>query len=307
MRGIKDPRAKTVYRYIELIDSLTPQVLLMENVRGFITNRNNSGFQILERAIEQINDTQGTNYKLNVFFVDAADYGVPQHRQRIFIIAHRDGLDFSFPRPTHGPNSPSHRPYTSCAQAFSSIIENKVDGLIPTGKWANLLPTIPPGENYSWHTDKKGGVPLFGWRTKFWNFLLKLSPNLPSWTIQASPGPSTGPFHWENRKISIHEALCIQSIPPWALPYGNYRESIKQIGNAVPSVLSEIIGLEIRRQFFGIRTRRFSRLLPNYPHDFSIQSAYSENIPHEYQKLIGEHMAHPGTGKGPAYTNKKVA
>ena len=54
---------------------------------------------------------------------------------------------------------------------------------------------------------------MFGWRTRYWNFMLKLAKSQPSWTIQASPGPSTGPFHWRNRKLSVKELSRLQTFP----------------------------------------------------------------------------------------------
>ena len=81
------------------------------------------------------------------------------------------------------------------------------------GKWADLLPTIPEGQNYLWHTNRGGGSQLFGWRTRYWSFLLKLAKNLPSWTIQAHPGSSIGPFHWRNRKLSVPEMCRLQTFP----------------------------------------------------------------------------------------------
>ena len=67
-----------------------------------------------------------------------------------------------------------------------------------TGRWSALLPSIPEGHNYLWHTPRnkqKGSEPLFGWRTRYWSFLLKLAKNQPSWTIQAEliPGMDRRP------------------------------------------------------------------------------------------------------------------
>ena len=80
-------------------------------------------------------------------------------------------------------------------------------------KSADLLPAIPEGENYLFHTNRGAGVPLFGWRTRFWNFLFKLAKDRPSWTIQARPGPATGPFHWTNRRLSARELCRLQTFP----------------------------------------------------------------------------------------------
>ena len=66
---------------------------------------------------------------------------------------------------------------------------------------------------------------------------MKLNPELPSWTIIASPGHWEGPFHWNNRRLSIKEAAAIQTFPEDYKFYGSIRSQRKQIGNAVPPLL----------------------------------------------------------------------
>src|SRR6185312_12245754 len=109
------------------------------------------------------------------------------------------------------------------------------------GKWADLLPSIPPGMNYLWHTDRGGGEPLFGWRRRYWSFLLKLAPDQPSWTIQAQPGPATGPFHWDNRRLTGREMARLQTFPDDIQITGSLADAQRQIGNAVPSLLAEVL------------------------------------------------------------------
>src|SRR5690606_36479620 len=136
-------------------------------------------------------------------------YGVPQIRERFFMIAARDGSDFTFPEPTHAPEQdasgqlalPNVEPYRTACDALGDVEPESTDDLEMQGKWAALLPSIPEGHNYLWHTDRGGGLPLFCWRRRYWSFLLKLAKNLPSWTIQAQPGPAIGPFHWNNRRL----------------------------------------------------------------------------------------------------------
>src|SRR5207249_3243156 len=115
--------------------------------------------------------------------------------------------------------------------------------LKPTGKWTGLLKSIPEGKNYLWHTPRGGGDPLFGWRTRYWSFLLKLSKRQPSWTIQAEPGPATGPFHWRNRLLSVEELARLQTFPHGFQVVGNRRSAQRQIRNAVPGALGELPGL----------------------------------------------------------------
>ncbi len=135
--------------------------------------------------------------------------------------------------------------------AIGGMKPNADEDLAVRGQWAALLPSIPEGENYLWHTKRKRGKPLFGWRSRYWSFLLKLAKNKPSWTIQAQPGPAIGPFHWDNRRLSVEEMAAIQTFP-CGLHFVGSRVSLqKQIGNAVPSLVTEVLGREIRRQLFG--------------------------------------------------------
>jgi len=123
------------------------------------------------------------------------------------------------------------------------------DELKVGGKWGHLLPEIPPGDNYLFFTEKRGHPnPIFAWRSKYWSFLLKLSPDKPSWTIQAQPGPYVGPFHWKNRRLTISEIKRLQTFPDDYIIYGNRKSAHRQLGDAVPPLLAEKIGESIRYQ-----------------------------------------------------------
>lgn len=183
------------------------------------------------------------------------------------------------------------------------------DHLSLTGRWADLLPSIPEGQNYQWHTPRNktpGSEPLFGWRTRYWSFLLKLAKAKPSWTIQAEPGPATGPFHWKNRLLSVRELCCLQTFPEDYQIRGARRSAHRQIGNAVPCAIGELLGLEVRRQFFGERVRRSLRLIPNRRSDCPAPESVSA-VPVSYLELRDEYKDHPGTGLGPSARRRRTA
>ena len=166
------------------------------------------------------------------------------------------------------------------------------------------MPAIPEGQNYLWHTEQSGGLPLFGWRTRFWSFLLKLAKNKPSWTIQAQPGPATGPFHWRGRLLSVQELARIQTFPDSYIFAGDRRSAHKQIGNAVPPAIGELFGLEIRRQLFGERVRKRLRLVPDKRDDCP-PAEIPVAVPTKYLAQVGTYNAHPGPGKGPGAQKRK--
>jgi DNA (cytosine-5)-methyltransferase 1 len=223
-------------------------------------------------------------------------------RERVFIVASIDGQELELPPPSHG-EAKDLKPFLTVWDAIGDLDTEKWPAdLNATGRWAALLPSIPEGHNYLWHTPRNasnGGEPLFGWRTRFWSFLLKLAKNRPSWTIQAEPGPATGPFHWRSRLLSIQEMCRLQTFPRNYDILGDWRSARRQVGNAVPSAIGELLGWEIRRQLLGERVTPTLALLPTRRRDCPPPEPPAV-VPEEYRSLRAKHREHPGTGKGPA-------
>ena len=107
-----------------------------------------------------------------------------------------------------------------------------------------------------------------------------------------------GPFHWKNRRLSAKELARLQTFPSDVVIEGNDGSMRKQLGNAVPSLLAEVLGREIRRQLLGERAVPGAlKLLPpdrGAPPDPEPPQA----VPRRFRTLIGKHPPHPGTGKG---------
>jgi DNA (cytosine-5)-methyltransferase 1 len=305
-KGLSDPRAKTLRAYLRVVEAALPQVLLLENVNGIALNGHGSrsGLKLLAEELRMINRRQGTKYDLQLVQLNSADYGVPQFRDRLFIIASIDGKKLDEPPRTHGDDK-RLEPYRTAWDAIGNLDKKTWSrDLEPTGKWANLLKSIPEGKNYLWHTPRGKGQPLFGWRTRYWSFLLKLSKTQPSWTIQAYPGPATGPFHWRNRLLSIEELARLQTFPADYKIVGDRRSAVCQIGNAVPCAIGELLGVEIRRQLLNEKhVRRRLRLIPSRREDCP-RSHPCRPVGRGYLHLRASHPAHPGKGLGPGARKK---
>lgn len=304
---MNDPRAQCVSEFMRVVNDLLPKVVLIENVTGIGYSDKNDGLNFIKARFQEINRDNKVNYNPVVEVINAADYGVPQVRKRIFIIASRYGETFKFPSARFSEDGKLDgkdvEPYRTAWDAIGDLEHGNVESdLELKGKWADLLPSIPEGQNYLWHTQRMGGLPLFGWRTRYWSFLLKLSRNKPSWTITASPGPATGPFHWRNRNLSIRELARLQTFPDNYVFSGPRRERVKQIGNSVPPAIGELIGLEIRRQFFANRVRHKLKLVPEKNINKSLEIRLKK-VPQKYLELIDNHKDHPGVGRGPGAKN----
>lgn len=265
VKRLEDPRAQTLNEYIRVLGEALPKAFLIENVYGLAYEGKNEGLLYLKKAVDAINKLQGVNYTFNWAVLNSADFGVPQIRERVFIVGSRDGIPFRFPSPRFISRVNSRTPgqsiglfqdletYRNTWDAIGDLASPVAKGVPKSqigGKWAELLPSIPPGENYLYHTNKGKGAPIFKWRSRYWSFLLKLHPELPSWTIQAQPGSSIGPFHWENRRLTMRELARIQTFPDDVNVLGGITQVQKQIGNAVPSAMAEVLAKEIRIQFF---------------------------------------------------------
>lgn len=306
---LDDPRAGTLGAYFRVLRDTLPRTFLLENVPGLAYQRKSEGLELIARMIRKLNRDCGTSYTFSVGKLNAADYGVPQLRERIFVIGDRDGRRYSFPAPTHVPPGGNglalgQKPYAIAWDAIGDLQEDGDPDLRPRGKWAELLPSIPEGENYLWHTQRGGGLPLFGWRRRYWSFLLKLAKGLPSWTIQAQPGPAIGPFHWNSRRLSALELCRLQTIPGGYMVLGNVASVQRQLGNAVPCALADVLARAIRRQLLGDEVGLDSRLVPT-PRRPLPEPEPVGAVPLKYRHLAGDHEAHPGTGQGYAASRRK--
>lgn len=94
----KDPRNSLFRNFIQWVTVLEPKVFVMENVRGLLTRKNEVG----EKVIEIIKaDFRSLGYTVTVWELNAANYGVPQNRERIFIVGNKLGIEMSEPPITH--------------------------------------------------------------------------------------------------------------------------------------------------------------------------------------------------------------
>ena len=243
--GTTDSRGVLFREYVRILKELSPRGFLFENVYGITGAQNGAAWLEIQKAFRE------AGYRLFFRILDAADYGVPQHRERLIIVGLRSG-DFRFPRPTHGPDSIDNTPFYNAGTAVSEVPltpEESRPGL--GGRFGHLLPAIPPGLNYSFYTEKLGHPkPIFAWRSKFSDFLYKADPSAPVRTIKASGGAYTGPLHWNNRFFSIGEYKRLQTFPDNYAISGGKQVAVKQIGNSVPPQLARMLAIAIQQQVF---------------------------------------------------------
>jgi len=249
-RAMKDENSFTLKEYFRALKELTPKVFLFENVFGFAYKPHKEALNYLKEKSKKF------GYSISYKIINCANYGIPQTRKRFFCIGAKKGLNsFIFPEETHADpkRKLNKKKWVTCGDILTDIdFDLPEDENMRAGsKHKDLLNKIPPGKNYLFFTKKRGYPnPKFKWRSRYWSFLLKLSPKRPSWTIQASHSNNMGPFHWKNRFLRISEIKRIQTFDDNYFFYGNYRTQWRQIGNAVPSLMAKILAKSIKEQYF---------------------------------------------------------
>ncbi|MFC1989605.1 DNA cytosine methyltransferase [Chloroflexota bacterium] len=241
-KGVDDNR-NMIGDYLRILRELTPDGFIFENVESLLHPTNKKAVDIIISFISKMN----YDYKLVKAY--ALDYGVPQKRRRIFIVGSRKKFQSEEPQKTHcspeNCNSNGLIPYESVGKyihKYSGQEFFEPEEVTSLGTYAKELEEIPPGKNYFALTERDGYPnPRFKANKRFWSFLLKLHPDMPSWTISAQPGPWVGPFHWTSRRLRVPEIAAIQTFPENYKFIGSRRAIQRQIGNAVPPLMAKTI------------------------------------------------------------------
>jgi DNA (cytosine-5)-methyltransferase 1 len=265
-KGLRDPRAKLLKEYVRVLSEARPAGFIFENVASLLHPTHRAALEIV------LDGARDAGYTTAIKLIHAVEHGIPQTRSRVFVLGLRGKSAPTFPAPTHfWPAPPVGGPKLRPAETAGKWIGHldRADLLEPEevvrGRYARHLGEIPPGWNYKALTAWAGyRRPHFVAETKYWSFLLKLSPARPSWTLPASPGPWVGPFHWTNRRLRLPERAALQTFPPGYRFAGTRRDVIRQVGNAVPCLLGSKIAAHLLGLILGHAPSRGRKLRYRY-------------------------------------------
>lgn len=220
--SLDDPRGQLTIKYFDLIAALRPRAFLFENVPGLLTVNDGSDFSLLWKFIQK-----KIGYTLYRKVLKATDFGVPQIRERLFIIGFRPDVDstgFKFPE-----KCSAKKDVGLPIPVPSGLALEDVDGLpnqeirVHTPEVVARFKKVPQGK-------RDGG-----------SYCDRIDPKLPSHTILigSSVGGARPHIHpTEHRVLTVREAARIQSFPDWYVFSGGRTEQYRQVGNAVPPLLA---------------------------------------------------------------------
>jgi DNA (cytosine-5)-methyltransferase 1 len=252
-----DPRNALVQEFAKIVDEIRPQGFLVENVVGL------RDMDFVESVRELF---EASGYAVSTMVLKAADFGVPQLRHRIFFVGRRDGLFFTFPRPTHDigayinvwdaigdlPEIGAGESATKYDQRAFSNYQRQLrrgsrvlQGHVASAHPATLVKAIsyiPDGGN------RQSIPPRYQPRSGFHNSYSRLSSRAPAVAVTQNMGKPSGsrcihPF--QNRGLTAREGARLQGFPDTFHFLGGITSQRLQVANAVSPILASVLAREL--------------------------------------------------------------
>lgn len=236
-KGLDDERGQLIYQFINIVKTLGPSMFMIENVKGMFTHNGGNTFK---KVLSVLGELQ--QYTIHYKILNSLDYGVPQKRERLFIVGTQSKYNhFVFPRQLQCekkvlrdvlvgvPGSPCAKYTEDKKRLFQQIPQG--------GCWVNLPQDTQLaylGKSYDSAGGKRG-------------ILRRLSMDEPCLTLLCTPTQKqTERCHpTEDRPLSIREYARIQTFPDDYVFYGGMASQYRQIGNAVPVLLAKHVALSL--------------------------------------------------------------
>ena len=244
-----DGKYGPLYTYgVKVIEHFAPKFFVAENVGGMSSANEGKAFEKIKQELSAC----GGGYTLTAHKYKSEEYGVAQTRHRIIMVGIRNDIDvvFKVPAPTtadayksvkkalESPPIPADAANCELTRQSATVIER--------------LKLIKPGQNV-WNADLPLNLQLNVKGAKLSQIYRRLHPDKPSYTITGSGGGGTHGYHYkEFRALTNRERARIQSFPDDYVFQGSKESVRKQIGMAVPPLLSQVIFEAILKSFAKI-------------------------------------------------------
>jgi DNA (cytosine-5)-methyltransferase 1 len=221
-------KGQLIFSYVNLICQLKPKAFLIENVPGILSIDGGSGISVVYETLEAAGYTVSPHFVLNT-----KNYGVPQSRNRAFVIGTLNGSIVSAPEPTHTDlHTLFQEPYVTVAQALYKLNPETANMQIRDHKVESTTryKKLNIGERES-----LGRVD-------------RLDPLKPSKTVIAGGSSGGGRSHlhpYIARTMSVREAARIQTFPDDYIFHGKNGRQFTLVGNAVPPLMAEVLARKI--------------------------------------------------------------
>ena len=214
----EDDRGQLFLQMVRIVKTVKPRIFIAENVKGFYTLQGGKFFHFAKKKFTD------AGYKVYSDILDASDYGVPQKRQRLFMVGIRNDINniYEFPERTHGVS----------AKRPKSILRDVIDSLIPEDDKYYFSQRAVDGVKKAKNNMKRAlAQNLDGQCLTITSHLAKASLNSRDPVLLVNSKKEL------YRRFSPREAARIQSFPEKFIFSGSDGDAYRQIGNAIPPVL----------------------------------------------------------------------
>lgn len=277
-KGLEDERGLLLFQMIRFAEAFQPKVIFIEQVKGLISARGQNGEK---GAILQLllNELETLNYISKWKVINSANYGVPQLRERVFIIATKEFNGFKFPEPTHIPKAqPSLlsnlNPFVTVGEVIAGLDQPELKNGGNYQRVDSHVDPTPDGDRYRINGVPEGsylaGQPhlpkeqIKGLTKKDTTKFLRVSRFKPSKTLRGGEIF----FHpLENRYLTPREYMRIHGFPDSYFLKGPIRgrsgrvrnlDQYRQIANSVPPPVAKILAQELYHRFLCQKSSNFS-------------------------------------------------
>jgi len=258
-QSFNDPRGEVMFDFLRIVEDIRPPFFVMENVRGILSAALShekappaaprTGRHAYGTVLRELNRRfSAMGYAVTAELVNAADYGVPQKRERVIFLGSRDGFQMSMPGGAFSREGGAfHPPWRTLRDAFRGLREQDAEFVPYAPNRARFFALLRAGENWrnlpeELQQEALGGAwTSSGGRVGFYR---RLAWDEPAPTVPTSPTQkSTALCHPVRvRPLSVQEYARIQQFPDDWRFRGNTEAKYRQIGNAVPVGLGHAIG-----------------------------------------------------------------
>lgn len=289
--SVQDTRGTLIWDFLRFVEVMRPKFFLMENVRPLLSAavRHRPLAQRPERGGPPLAEDERPGsvlrlfladvpeeYRVDIFEVNAVNYGAPQLRERVFFVGNRFNALVDLPEPTHlAPEAcealarsgslfaGACRPWRTLGEALAGLREESPEVMDFSPRKKRYLEMVPPGGNWRSLPEEVAkesmGRAFYakGGRSGWWR---RLSLDLPCPTLVTMPNhASTSLCHpLETRALSVREYARIQEFPDeWAFA-GRTADKYRLIGNAVPVRLARVVGEAVARALDEVVARGFA-------------------------------------------------
>lgn len=271
MLSLNDPRGRLFEHFVRLAKGLKPRVILFENVRGLVTalgphGRPGEAAALVKEAFESV------GYATTFALLNGADYGAPQRRVRLFMMATRNTALPTFPTVTHGERAEAtlfgqQAPWVTLGDFLNTIPPaDEADIDLPSPALNELLKNVPAGSGLKSAGAREATRPGGHWGYKQGTFVA--DPSKPARTVTAAATQDwIRDAQGRLRRLTWRECAALQGFPTDWQFVGNKVSRFRQIGNAVPVVFGRVLGEALLRVLTDERRIRRPQSAP-FPADF---------------------------------------